>query len=190
MAQIAERAEQAVRYEEILGKKTFIPKASITDSISSATCSTAQNLGASAIITSTQSGFTAKMVSKYRPNCPIIAVTPEDRVLRKLVLTWGVYPVLGNQTDNTDDMIQEAIMTSLEAKYIKDGDLVVITAGVPVGMAGTTNLLKVHVVGDVVVKGTGIGNNAVHGTVIVAKTAKRLSKQKRKRRNFSYHIYR
>lgn len=178
MAQIAERAEQAVRYEEILGKKTFSPKASITDSISSATCSTAQNLGASAIITSTQSGFTAKMVSKYRPKCPIIAVTPDERVVRKLVLTWGVFPVLGNQTDNTDDMIQEAIMTSLEAKYIKDGDLVIITAGVPVGMAGTTNLLKVHVVGDVVVKGTGIGNNPVHGAVIVAKTAKDLANKK------------
>lgn len=178
MAQIAERAEQAVLCEKILGKKTFTARASITDSISSATCSTAQNLGASAIITSTQSGFTAKMVSKYRPKCPIIAVTPEERVVRKLVLTWGVFPVLGNQTDNTDDMIQEAIMTSLESKYIKDGDLVVITAGVPVGMAGTTNLLKVHVVGDVAVKGTGIGNNPVHGVVIVAKTAKDLANKK------------
>ncbi|SET20285.1 pyruvate kinase [Anaerobranca gottschalkii] len=178
MAQIAERAEQAVRYEEILGKKTFTPKASITDSISSATCNTAQSLGASAIITSTQSGFTAKMVSKYRPKCPIIAVTPDERVVRKLVLSWGVFPVLGQQTDNTDDMIAEAIRTSLEQGYIKDGDLVVITAGVPVGIAGTTNLLKVHVVGDVIVKGTGIGNNSVQGKVIVAKTAKELINKK------------
>ncbi|SHJ83082.1 pyruvate kinase [Anaerobranca californiensis DSM 14826] len=178
MAQIAERAEQAVRYEEILGKKTFTPKASITDSISSATCNTAQSLGASAIITSTQSGYTAKMVSKYRPKCPIIAVTPDERVVRKLVLSWGVFPVLGKQTDNTDDMIAEAIKTSLEHGYIKEGDLVVITAGVPVGIAGTTNLLKVHVVGDVIVKGTGIGNNSVQGKVIVAKTAKELINKK------------
>ncbi len=178
MAQIAERAEQAIRYDEILGKKTFVPKASITDSISSATCASAQNLGASAIITSTQSGFTAKMVSKYRPKCPIIAVTPDETVVRKLLLSWGVFPVLGNQTDNTDDMIQEAINTSLNSGHIKNGDLVIITAGVPVGIAGTTNLLKVHIVGDVIVKGTGIGNNPVYGKTIVAKTAKDLELKK------------
>ena len=178
MAQIAKRTEQAMHYDEILGRKTFSPKASITDSISSATCSTSQNLGAAAIITSTQSGFTAKMVSKYRPKAPVIAVTPEESVVRKLLLSWGVFPVLGRQTDNTDDMFQEAIETSLKANYIKEGDLVVITAGVPVGMAGTTNLLKVHIVGDVIVKGTGIGNNAVFGSVIVAKTAKELRDKK------------
>ncbi|QNO15654.1 pyruvate kinase [Alkalicella caledoniensis] len=171
MAQIAQRAEQAVHYEEILGKKTFTPKASITDSISSATCTTAQNLGAAAVITSTQSGFTAKMVSKYRPKAPIIAVTPDERVVRKLVLSWGVFPILGDQTENTDDMFQEAITKSLQAGYIREGDLVIITAGVPVGLAGTTNLLKVHIVGDVLVKGTGIGNTGVFGNVIVAKSA-------------------
>lgn len=171
MAQIAQRAEQAVHYEEILGKKTFTPKVSITDSISSATCTTAQNLGAAAVITSTQSGFTAKMVSKYRPKAPIIAVTPDERVVRKLVLSWGVFPILGDQTENTDDMFQEAITKSLQAGYIREGDLVIITAGVPVGLAGTTNLLKVHIVGDVLVKGTGIGNTGVFGNVIVAKSA-------------------
>ena len=93
----------------------------------------------------------------------MIAVTPNPAVLRKLLLTWGVAPLLGRKTENTDEMIYEAITTALDRGLIDNGDLVVITAGVPVGVPGTTNLLKVHLVGDVVVRGTGIGHKPVVG---------------------------
>lgn len=173
MARIAQRAEAAIGYEEMLGKKrTVTPQRTVTDAISYATCATAQDLGAAAIITSTESGHTAKMVSKYRPRAPIIAVTPHARVLRKLSLTWGVHPLLASLKNNTDEMIATSIEVSLNAGLIKGGDLVVITAGVPVGVHGTTNLIRVHTVGDILAKGIGIGHRAVTGTVRVANTVR------------------
>jgi pyruvate kinase len=173
MSRIAQRAEAALHYEEMLGKKrTVSPQRTVTDAISYATCATAQDLGAAAIITSTESGHTAKMVSKYRPRAPIIAVTPHARVMRKLALTWGVQPLLAGVINNTDEMMAAAIEVSLSAGLIKGGDLVVFTAGVPVGVHGTTNLLRVHTVGDILARGTGIGNRAVTGTVRVARTVR------------------
>ena len=107
------------------------------------------------------------MVSKYRPGCPIIAATPKEEVLRRLSIVWGVIPIQVRETTGTDQMIEEATKKSLKAGLIKCGDLVVITAGVPVGVPGTTNLIKVHIVGEVIVQGTGIGNRAITGKVKV-----------------------
>jgi pyruvate kinase len=143
----------------------------VTDAISYATCSTAFDLGAAAIITSTNSGYTARMVSKYRPQAQIIAVTPELPVVRRLMLVWGVTPLSVPDIRSTDEMIEAAIKISRKAGLIKLGDLVVITAGVPAGVPGTTNLLKVHIVGDVLARGDGIGGRAVTGKVRVALTA-------------------
>ncbi len=170
MARIASRVEKALPYEEILQRRGRALARTVTDAISHATCTTAQDLGAAAIITSTETGYTAKMVSKYRPRAPIIAVTPEARVLRKLALVWGVQPLLVGRTRDTDSMIASAIEVSLSADLIKPGDLVVITAGVPVGVHGTTNLLKVHTVGDILVRGQGIGTRAVTGRVRICHT--------------------
>ena len=172
MAIIARRAEEALRYEEILSRKAFTPQRTVTNAISYATCATAQDLGASAILTSTKSGHTARMVSKYRPKAPIIAFTPLAATARILSLVWGVEPLLTDETRGTDEMIDAAVKEALTHKYIKQGDLVVITAGVPVGLPGTTNLLKVHIVGDVLVKGQGIGNKAASGIVNVVHSAK------------------
>lgn len=172
MSKISIRTERALGFEEILGRKEIAPMRTVTDAISHATCTTAQDLGANAIITSTKSGYTARMVSKYRPKAKIIAVTPKMEVLRKLSLVWGVAPLLVTETQGTDEMISAAIETALNAQLIKGGELVVITAGVPVGVPGTTNLLKVHIVGDVIAKGAGIGAKAVTGPVRVARTAK------------------
>lgn len=172
MARIAQRTEVALRYKELSIKREASPLRTVTDAISHATCTTAFDLGAAAIITSTKSGYTARMVSKYRPHAPIIAVTPKMSVVRKLNLVWGVYPLLVAETTGTDEMIAEAIQTSLAANLIKCGDLVVITAGVPVGVPGTTNLLKVHIVGDVVLRGAGIGARAVTGKVKIVKNAR------------------
>lgn len=170
MARIAVRAEESLPYEEILEKRGSLPARTVTSAISHATCSVAHDLGAAAIITSTQTGYTAKMVSKYRPRAPIVAVTPDVKVLRKLALVWGVQPLLVAPIKDTDSMIAAAIDISLAAGLVKPGDLVVITAGVPVGIRGTTNLLKVHVVGDILARGAGVGQRAVTGRIRVCRT--------------------
>lgn len=178
MARLAERTELALECDQFLTRHETSKPQSVTDAISYASRQTARRLGAAAILTSTQSGHTARMVSKYRSGVPVIAVTPNPAVLRKLLLTWGVAPLLGRKTENTDEMIYEAITTALTQGLISNGDLVVITAGVPVGVPGTTNLLKVHVVGDVVVRGTGIGHKPAVGPVRIVRTAKDVTKLK------------
>ncbi|TDX58990.1 pyruvate kinase [Orenia marismortui] len=145
MARIAIETEKQLKYAQLMDRDGLESRNTITDSISYATCKSAYELDAAAIVTSTQSGYTAKMVSKYRPSTPIVAVTPNQRVFNKLILSWGVKPILANITEATDEMIQDSINATLEAGYVNKDDVVVITAGTPVGEAGTTNLLKIEV---------------------------------------------
>ena len=168
MATIAKRTEETLNYDNLLEKNSRNNE-TVTDAISHATCTTAVNLNASAIITSTSSGHTARMVSKCRPKCPIIATTNDERVMRRLALTWGVYPVKAEVAGNTDEVIENSIETSKNAGYINNGELVVITAGVPVGISGTTNLIKVHVISEEIVKGIGVGSKTVEGKVRIIK---------------------
>ncbi|MGE5591111.1 MAG: pyruvate kinase [Bacillota bacterium] len=173
MARIAEKAETALDYAAVLDRRAATAHPTVTDAISHATVTTALDLGAAAILTSTQSGHTARMVSKYRPQAPIIAVVPAERVARRLSLVWGVTPVLGQRAVDTDEMIDQATQAALATDLVRSGDLVVITAGVPVGMQGTTNLLKVQTVGEVLIKGVGIaaaGVTAAVGRACVALT--------------------
>lgn len=174
MAKIAQRTERALEYAAILAQKGISPLRTVTDAISHATVTTAQDLGAAAIITATRSGYTARMVSKYRPQAPIIAVTPDPSVARTLSLVWGVTTVVKGEAVSTDEMIDRAVEGALQAGLIKNGDLVVITAGVPVGIQGTTNLIKVHTVGDVLARGVGIGQRAATGRARVARTPRDL----------------
>lgn len=167
MASIAKRIEQTLDYDRMLKEKGS-KNVTVTDAISHATCTTAVDLNASAIITSTSSGYTAKMVSKFRPQAPIIAATSNEAVMRRLALTWGVYLIKSALAGNTDEVIEKSIEASIEAGYVKNGELVVITAGVPVGVSGTTNLIKVHVISEVLGNGVGIGNGTVEGRVRVA----------------------
>lgn len=169
MATIAKRTEETLNYDNLL-EKNAKNNTTVTDAISHATCTTAVDLNASAIITSTSSGHTARMVSKFRPKCPIIATTDDEKVMRRLALTWGVYPVKCELADNTDEVIENAIETSKNTGYINNGELVVITAGVPVGISGTTNLIKVHVINEEIVKGIGVGNKTVEGKVRIIKS--------------------
>lgn len=171
MARIAERAESALEYREIFLKQSQAQQTSITEAISQAVANSALDLNAKAIVTSTESGYTARMVSKYRPKAPIIAVTTNPQIVRRLALSWGVIPVLGKEAANTDEMIQQAIDSSVNAGHVNVGDLVVITAGVPVGKAGTTNLIKVHHVGELIAKGQGIGTQNATGKVVTARSA-------------------
>lgn len=169
MRRIIEKTE-----EEILkngGNPSVYISLSIPDAVSHASCTIARDLGASAIITATQSGSTARMVAKYRPNCPIIATTPSRRTLRELVLTWGVYPLMVEDVRSTDKLLELSVNKALESGYIKEGDVVVLTAGVPVGIPGTTNLIKVHVVAKILVKGIGIGKAKVIGKAVLAPRA-------------------
>jgi len=173
MAAVAERTETALDYRKKLVKSDGNNDITVTNAISYASCAAAMDLGASAIITPTQSGSTARMVSKYRPKAPIIAATPDERVARKLSLSFGVAPVTVIPTDSTDEMIQHSVDKALEAELIANGDLVVITAGIPVGVAGTTNLIKVHVVGEIIAKGMGIVNKAATGRVCIIKNGEK-----------------
>lgn len=171
MAKIAERTDKSLPYGDILIKNSIARESNVTSSISYATCQTAYDLDAAAIITSSKSGYTARMVSKYKPKAPIIASTPDPVVARQLMLVWGVYPLLGIETGSTDEMIDNSVNAALKAGLIKQGDLVVITAGLPANVSGTTNLLKVHTVGHIFAKGIGVGRISVSGRVCVAKSA-------------------
>ncbi|MBF7095917.1 pyruvate kinase [Alkalibacter mobilis] len=168
MNRIALKTESSAEY---LSKMThlFTGEISVTNVISHATCSTAEQLNASAIVTATSSGHTARMVSKFRPKSPIIAITDDVRVQRKLSLVWGVKCLVTATFDNTDTLFDESLMIAVEKKLLNNGDLVVISAGVPLGVKGTTNLLKVQTIGNVLLRGNGIGKSGVTATARVAR---------------------
>jgi len=169
MNRIAERTESALAYREILHTNSVVKQTAIPDALSQAVANVAFDLDARAIITATESGHTARMVSKFRPKAPIIAVTPHPRVCRKLALVWGVISLHSEATESTDEMLDISVRTAVLSGVVKRGDLVIITAGVPVREPGTTNLLKVHIVGDVVARGQGIGHNTATGRVLKVK---------------------
>ena len=171
MANIASRTEEALNYRDILSKRSRINKDQVGEAIGSSVVHTAHNLNVGAIITPTESGHTAQTISKYRPKAPIIAVTSHEHVVRRLALTWGVYPELGPSATTTDDMLQIAIDESLKTGMVSHGELVVITAGVPVGETGTTNLMKIQLLGGSLLKAQGIGRKLAKGKVVIAKTA-------------------
>lgn len=171
MARIAMAAEAQIDYEVALNKRKENALSNVANAISLATCTTARELNVSAIITATQTGSTARMVSKYKPECPIIAVTPNEKVARKLALNWGVFPICSRKFESTDEMITESVNKAKECGYVENGDLVVVAAGIPVHYSGTTNMLKVHIVGDVLVQGKGAGSFPGYGTAKVVKNA-------------------
>ncbi len=172
MDRIASKAETALSYQELLTARRKESEITITDAISQSVAHTALNLNVTAIITPTESGSTAQSISKYRPKAPIIAVTPNDAISRKLALVWGVFTKVGKPAETTDEMLDTAVQEALETGLVSHGDLVVLTAGVPVGTPGTTNLMKVHIIGDVIAKGQGIGRKTATGEVIIINNAK------------------
>ncbi len=164
MATIAERIEQ----EQINTSHTDALKTSIPNAISAAVSSIAETLEASAIMTLTKTGATARNVSKFRPKTPILAVTPHVDVSRQLQLVWGVKPLLVLDLPSTSQTFQAAINVAQESQYLKDGDLVVMTAGTIQGVAGSTDLIKVEVVKAVLGRGVGIGQGSVTGCARIA----------------------
>ncbi len=176
MHNIAVKIENSLDYEELLRSKTIGRDITITNAISHAGCSTAQDLGAEAIVTPTASGYTARAVAKYRPEALIVATTSSEKVMRGLSLIWGVYPVKTKDVSNTDDIVNVSVEAIIEKGYLKQGDLIVITAGVPVGEAGSTNLIKVHTIGKPVMKGTGIGCRTATGVARVGHDLEKFEK--------------
>lgn len=169
MARIAERAERDIDYKGRFMKREFDMRQNVTNAISHATCTTAHDLGAAAIITVTKSGKTARMISKFRCAVPVIGGTTSPVVYRQMNLSWGVIPILMEEQGSTDELFQHAVDVAQEVGLVQSGDLVVITAGVPLGISGTTNLLKVHLVGDVLVSGQGVNSLTVFGNICVAR---------------------
>lgn len=143
MARIAERTEQDIDYGGRMKKRENIDSFDVTTAISHATCTTAMDLKAAAIITVTISGFTAGMIARYKPSCPIIACSVSPRICRQLSLSWGVIPVWIARESTADDLFDEAVRAAEGAGYIKKGDKVVLTAGVPLGVSGKTNMIRV-----------------------------------------------
>ncbi|TFJ93902.1 pyruvate kinase [Lentibacillus salicampi] len=171
MSNIALKAETGLDHKLILDNRSKSVDMTITDAISQSVTHTAMNLTVSAIITPTESGHTARMISKYRPEAPIIAVTFHESVNRQLSLVWGVHAVMGSKAGSTDEVLDIAIDQGLGTGLFERGSRVIITAGVPIGESGTTNLMKVHVIGDVMAKGQGIGRGNAYGKAVVAKNA-------------------
>ncbi len=178
MAQIAERAERAVFKHEVA---FAIPEApseiTVTDVIGHAAKAMTQELGVQAIIATTSSGYTARMIAKHRPATPIIAATPNPRVARQLMVTWGVSPVLVEVSRTTDEVLDSSVEAALGANLVQHGDMVVMIAGVPVGQSGTTNLLKIHTIADALASGIGIGQRPASGRIVVGLTAADILRQ-------------
>ncbi len=174
MVRIAMRTEQDVNYWQRMRTKQVLSNPDMTNAISHATCTMAEDLNASAIITVTKSGRTARMVSKYRPGTPIVCGCLTEKVYRQIGLSWGVLPLLLEEKDNADELFDYAVDATEKAGFIERGDIVVITAGVPLGVSGTTNLIKVQVAGHILVRGKGINKKSVSANLCVCKDAKDL----------------
>ena len=148
MAKTAQKIESDIDYSNRFNQREYSGSTSVTNAISRATVATAHTLNAAAILSVTMSGATARNVAKFRPKCPIIACTPDVGVMRQLKLEWGVTPLFTRIESGTGDLFSNAVERALNEGYVKKGDIVIITAGVPVGYSGNTNMLKVHEVGD------------------------------------------
>lgn len=176
MVKIAIRTEQDIDYGTLMRKRDVMINPDITNAIAHATCTTAMDLNASAIITVSKSGRTARMISKYRSDCLIIGGSIDKKVCRQLNMSWGVTPILIDVQSNSDELFEHAVSKSVEHGLVKEGEIVVITAGVPLGVSGTTNLIKVHVAGHILLSGKGINDKVSAGNLCVAESTEDLKR--------------
>lgn len=176
MDRIAVRTEEDIDYDYRFKRRSIMDKPDITNAVSHATCTTAADLKASAIITVSKSGRTVGMISRYRPSCTIIGCCMDDYVCRQLNLYWGVEPLLLEREDNAEELFNHAVEAAEHAGLVSRGDLTVLTAGVPLGITGTTNLIKVQVAGQILVTGQGITRKKACGPLCVARDAEELKK--------------
>jgi pyruvate kinase len=168
MSKIAIETEKNIDYKKKLKQMNSPINKNVTNAICFSTCESAHNLSAAAIISVTKSGHSTRMVAKYRPNCPIVGSTVSEKVYHQLALNWGVHPMISTWKDSTDEIFDQAVEMSTKAGIIKNGDVVIINGGMPASISGTTNTLKVHIVGDLLLEATGLNNLQITGTLCVA----------------------
>ena len=172
MVQIAGSTENDIAYRKRFEAGSYVGEQdNVTNAISYATCSAGYNLGAAAIVTVSLSGRTARNISKFRPDIPIIGCTTSVKTYYQLALSWGVTPALIPMETDLDNLIDHAVKAGTDLGLVQSGDLVVVSTGIPLGVSGTTNLLKVHIAGDVLVRGSGIGTAYARGRLCVVSNA-------------------
>lgn len=169
MHNIAVRTEEALVNQDAFALKQF-SQTDMTEAIGQSVGHTARNLGVKTIVAATESGRTAKMISKYRPKSHIVALTFDDRTARSLSLSWGVFPMVVEKPTSTDEMFALANQIAKDSGFATEGDFIIITAGVPVGESGTTNLMKIQLIGEKLLEAQGIGSQVVIANTVVATT--------------------
>lgn len=174
MRKIAVKIEDSLDYKIVVGSTNDEHEINITNSIAKATREAALDLDAKVIIAATTSGLTARNISKFKPKSPIIAATTNEKVRRQLAIEWGVYPIRATLASSIDDLFYESINILKNIKFVKEGELVILTAGMPLGKAGSTNIMMVKTVGKLLCKGMGIGKHKISARACVAKNAKEL----------------
>jgi pyruvate kinase len=171
MNRIAHATESTIDFDDNLHNKKYDKQLTITNAISHATCITASDLKAKAIVMATAGGYTARMVSSYRPKSPIIALTTDEKSYMQMNLLWGVIPIKSPEVTGTEELLRNAVDEAILQGYIDEGDLVVITAGVPVGKASNTNLVRVHMAMKIIVEGIGVGTSKFSGKAQIVNSA-------------------
>ena len=178
MATIAETTEADSSFDSLVHHSgTDNSRLNISAAVGHAACTTATDIGASAIITASKSGETARLLSRFRPDTQIIACVLDETTRCQLNVYRGVTPLLMDYATSTDELISMSVAKAKSAGLVQDGDLVVVTAGVPVGISGTTTMIKVHMVGDSLLAGVGIGNHNAKGEVCVCRNATEAAKK-------------
>lgn len=170
MVRIARKTEQDINFKKRFESMESPQLANVTNAISHATCMTAHDLGASAIITLTITGTTARIISRYRPSCPIVGCTSRHKTIRFMCLSWGVIPVYLENMEDSDELFESAVDKAVETGIVKNGEMVVITAGLPLGIQGATNIVKVNIVGHILITAKGITQTGVSSAVCVCKS--------------------
>jgi len=169
MSRIAEKAEMDIDYKKKFIENYIKQSHNVTNAIGYATTSTAHSLDAAAIITVTESGNTARTISRFRPVCPIIATTANPTVYNQLSLSWGVIPLMSEVKNTTDELFEHTIELASGTGIVKSGDLVVITGGTPINVRGTTNTMKVQIIGNMLLEGKGLNKLNASGNVCLIK---------------------
>ena len=176
MDAIARRTEANIDRAKPL-KVSGKERLSVTTAMAHAACTTAMDIGADAILTVSQRGVTAQMVSRFRPRTTIVALLLDEQVRRQMALYWGVEPVTMPYASNTDELVEFAVTAAEKAGIVHQGDLVVVTAGVPVGVAGTTNMIRVQQVGGSLINAIGIGDKKASGRLCVCRTLEEVAEK-------------
>ena len=170
MDAIALRTEADINYAKRMRNLPGSSRLSIAAATAHAACTTAMDIGADAILTVSQSGATARLVSRFRPGTTVVACLLSERVQRQMALYWGVEPIMMPYASSTDELVDFAVQAAAQAGVVHEGDLVVVTAGVPVGVAGTTNMIRIQQVGGALVNAVGVGASNASGPLCVCRS--------------------